>query len=160
MFLITKSNFTSASWVSFFGEVWFFLFMIFFKFSAPEYTFVSYSFLLPSLSFRKIVVSGLHYFPICFSYGAFEQLCCDWHSALASSSLALFLLSFCSSTRLQCSLSLSLNCLDNVLEKPEEAWRPLQSRGLCSPLQMTALFHLFSWRKTKGKIEQGIRQPN
>lgn len=95
----------------------------------------------------------------CHLYHTLEQHCYDWHSALAIPSVALFfLLSFRGSTGLQCSPSLSLNCHDNVPKKPDEARRPPQSRGLCSPLQMTALFHLFSWRKTKGKIEQGIRQ--
>lgn len=80
-----------------------------------------------------------------------EQHCYDWHSALAIPSIAFFLLSFRNSAKLQCSPSDSLNCHDNVLQKPDEARRPPQSRGLCSPLQMTARFHLFSWRKTKRK---------
>lgn len=124
--------------------------------------------------FLFLFVSGESYFNIHITsipvveYSLWVHRCCHWHSALANVCLAPFPSSFCCSTGLQHSplrspptpsLPLSLKCHDNLLEKADEAWRPPQSRGLQSPLQMTALFHLFSWRKTKGKTEQERRQP-
>lgn len=137
---------------------------------------ISYYSKLSLLFFYLFCPSGESYFnrhyllPV-VEYSIRMWRCCHWHSALANICLAPYPIvillqhqaaAFFPPHPHACPslpLSLSLKCHDNVLEKADEAWRPPQSRGLQSPPQMTALFHLFSWRKTKGKTEQERRQP-
>lgn len=120
---------------SFVGEVWlvflFFLFIFIFFFISS----FSLSFLLTSLSFRRIVVSGFHYLRTRLSYITLEQHCYDWHSALANPSLALFPIVI---PQQHWAAMFSLTLSELPWQRAGKAWRSLKASSVKRALLASA----------------------
>lgn len=128
---------------------------IFFLLRQPS---VSFSFPLTSLSFRGIGVSGFHFLLTCLSllrvtatpiWLAFRI------SLFFFFPSPTFPLSFRGSAGLAGSPWTAMTTCRKSVTKPEGL---LSREELRWPLQLAALFHLFSWRKTRGQLEEGMRQ--
>lgn len=115
--------------------IFFCSFFFLYIFSVSQYTSFSLSFLLTSLSFRRIVVSGFHYLRTCLSYSTLEQHCYDWHSALANPSLALFPIVI---PQQHWAAMFSLTLSELPWQRAGKAWRSLKASSVKRALLASA----------------------